>query len=98
MAMSIIFEIPLKPLERPKYVNDGYDWEEGLSYEEEEHLYNAVPKLWFVGKVAPKELYSLKEIECGIFQPKEKPKYLVYFYKHKHGIFKNIGWIWWCDS
>jgi hypothetical protein len=27
----------------------------------------------------------LKEIDCGMFQPKEKPKYLVYFYNHQLG-------------
>jgi hypothetical protein len=36
MTMSVIKKIPLKPSKRPKYVNDGYDWEEGLSNEEEE--------------------------------------------------------------
>ncbi len=36
-----------------------------------------VPKLWPVGKMALKELYFLKEIDCGILQPKEKQKYLV---------------------
>jgi hypothetical protein len=36
MAMSTIKKIPLKPSKRPKYVDDGYDWEEGLLNEEEE--------------------------------------------------------------
>jgi hypothetical protein len=36
MAVSTIKKIPLKPLERPKYVDDGYDWEEGLLNDEEE--------------------------------------------------------------
>jgi hypothetical protein len=36
MAMSTIKKIPLKPSKRLKYVDDGYDWEEGLSNEEEE--------------------------------------------------------------
>jgi hypothetical protein len=35
MPMSTIKKIPLKPSKRPKYVDDGYDWEEGLSNEEE---------------------------------------------------------------
>jgi len=35
MAMSTIKKILLKPSKRPKYVDDGYDWEEGLSNEEE---------------------------------------------------------------
>jgi hypothetical protein len=35
MTMSIILKIALKSLERPKYVDDGYDWEEGLLDEEE---------------------------------------------------------------
>ncbi len=75
--MSIIEKIPLKPSKRPKYV-DGYDWEEGLLNEEKEQLYNAVPKLWPVGKMAPKELYFLKEIDCGMLQPKEL-EYPIYF-------------------
>jgi len=69
--------IPLKP-----YVDDGYDWEEGLLNEEKEQLYNVVPKLWPIREMAPKELYFLKEIDCGMLQPKAKPKYLIYFYKH----------------
>jgi hypothetical protein len=85
MAMNIIEKIPLKPSKRPKYVDDGYDWEEGLSNEEKEQLYNAVPKLWPIGEMAPKELYFLKEIDCGILQPKEEPKYPIYFYKHQLG-------------
>ncbi len=36
VAASTIKKIPLKPLERPKYVDDGYDWEDGLSNEKEE--------------------------------------------------------------
>jgi hypothetical protein len=53
--------------------------------EEEEQLHNAVPKLWPVGEVPPKELYFLKEIDYGMLQPKEKPKYLVYLYQHQLG-------------
>ncbi len=45
-----------QPIERPKYVDDGYDWEEGLLNKKEEELYNVVPKLWHVGEVAPKKL------------------------------------------
>jgi hypothetical protein len=33
--------------------------------------------------VALEELYFLKLINCGMFQLEEKPKYLVYFYKHQ---------------
>ncbi len=85
MAVSTIKKIPLKPLEKPKYVNDGYDWEEGLLNEKEEQLYNAVLELWLIGEVTPKELYFLKEIDCGMLQPLKKPKYPVYFYKHQLG-------------
>ncbi len=35
--------------------------------------------------MAPKELYFLKEIDCGMLQPVEKHEYLVYFYKHQPG-------------
>ncbi len=35
MTVNMIKKIVLKPSEKPKYVNDGYDWEEGLQYEEE---------------------------------------------------------------
>ncbi len=66
-----------------KYFDDGYDWEEGLLNEKEEQLYNVVLKLWHVGEVAQKKLYFLKEIDYGMLQPEEKPKYLVYFYKHQ---------------
>jgi hypothetical protein len=56
-----------------------------LSDEEEEQLYNAVLELWPIGEVAFEELYFLKEIEYGMLQPKEKPKYVVDFYQHQHG-------------
>jgi hypothetical protein len=42
-----------------------------LSKQEKEQLYNAVPKLWPIGEVMPEELYFLKEINCGILQPKD---------------------------
>ncbi len=38
-----------------------------------------MPKLWPIGEMAPKELYFLKEIDCGMFQSKEKPEYPIYF-------------------
>ncbi len=65
--MSTIKKIPLRLLERLKYVDDGYDWEERLSEKEEEQLYNAVLELWHVGKVAPKEFPCLRGIDCGMF-------------------------------
>jgi len=44
-----------------------------------------VPKLCLVGEVALEELYFLKEIDCGMLQPKEKLNYLIYLYKHQLG-------------
>jgi hypothetical protein len=41
---------------------------------EEQQLYNAVPELWIVGEVTPKELYIFLKIDCGMFQLKEKLK------------------------
>ncbi len=67
VTVSTIMKITLKPSERPKYVDDGYDWEEGKSNEKENQLYNAMPKLWHVGEVALEELYFLKKINCGMF-------------------------------
>ncbi len=40
MIVSTSKKIVLNPSERPKYVDDGYDWEKGLSNEEEEQLSN----------------------------------------------------------
>ncbi len=51
--------------------------------EEVEQLYNVVVKLWPTGKMAPKKLYFLKEIDCGMLQLEEKPKYQIYFYQHQ---------------
>jgi hypothetical protein len=82
MVVNTFKNIPLKPSKKLKYVDDGYDWEEGLLIEKEEQLYNMVPKLWPIGEVALKELYFLKKIDYGMLQLKEKPKYPVYFYKH----------------
>jgi hypothetical protein len=50
-----------------------------------------VPELWPIGEVASKELYFLKNINCGMLQPKEKPECLVYFYKHPLGEVLIIG-------
>jgi hypothetical protein len=82
--MNTIKKIAYSPSERPKYV-DGYDWEEGLSDEKEEHLYNATFELWPIGEVALEKIFFLKEIEYGMLQPKEKPKCAVYFYQHQLG-------------
>jgi hypothetical protein len=54
-----------------------------LSNKEEEQLCYAVLELWPLGKVALEELYFLKKIDYGMLQLEEKPKYLVYFYKHQ---------------
>jgi hypothetical protein len=54
-----------------------------LSKRKEGQLYNAVPKLWPIGEVALEELYFLKEIDCGMLQPKDKIDYPVYFYEHQ---------------
>jgi hypothetical protein len=83
MAMNTFKYIPLKPSKRLNYIDDGYDLEEGLLNEKEEQLYNVVPKLWHVRKVALKELYLLKEIDYGMLQLEEKPKDPIYFYKHQ---------------
>jgi hypothetical protein len=40
--------------------------------EEEEQLYNALLELWLVGEVTLEELYFLKKIDYGMFQPEEK--------------------------
>ncbi len=53
--------------------------------EDEDQLYNIVHELWHVGELALGELYCLKEINCGMFQPKEKPEYPIYFYQHQLG-------------
>ncbi len=39
--------------------------------------------MWPIGKVALEELYVLKKIDYGMFQPKEKIESLVYFYQHQ---------------
>jgi hypothetical protein len=54
-----------------------------LLEQEEEQLYNVVPKLWPIGEVVLEELYFLKEIDCGMLQPKDRVDYPVYFYEHQ---------------
>jgi hypothetical protein len=53
--MNIIKIFFKKPLKRPKYIDDGYDWEEGFLDEKEEQLYNGVLELWPIGKVTLEE-------------------------------------------
>jgi len=35
-----------------KHLDDGYDWDEGLTDQDEERFYEVVPKLWLMGEVA----------------------------------------------
>jgi hypothetical protein len=51
--MCTIKKIVWKPSKRPKYLDDGYDCEEGLLDEEKEQLHNAMLELWPIGEVPP---------------------------------------------
>jgi hypothetical protein len=42
---------------------------------DEECLYHAVPKLWFVGKVRREELKFLSEVYVGMVQPEKNTNY-----------------------
>jgi hypothetical protein len=42
--------------------------------EKEEQLYNAMFELWPIRELAPEKLYILKEIDYGMFQPRQKTK------------------------
>jgi hypothetical protein len=66
-------------------LDNEFDWEEGFFEQEEEELYKTIIKLWRIGDVAPKELYFLPKIDCGMLQPEEKNAYPVIFYEHQPG-------------
>jgi hypothetical protein len=40
----------LNPTQQSKHLDDGYDREQGLTDHDEERLYEAIPKLWPMGK------------------------------------------------
>jgi hypothetical protein len=43
-----------------------FDWEEGLSEQNEEQLYKVILELWPIGEVVPEELHFLLKIDCGM--------------------------------
>jgi hypothetical protein len=53
MTLSTERWVMVHPSQRPCNLDDYYDWEGGLIDGDEECLYHAIPKLWFVGKVCP---------------------------------------------
>jgi len=83
MRLSTIKWININSSLWTKNLYGEFDWEEGLSEQEKEQVYNAILKLWLVGEVVPKELYFLKEIDCGMLQPEDKVHYSMYFYEHQ---------------
>jgi hypothetical protein len=60
-------------------LDNEFNWEEGLSEQEEDQLYKAVLELGPRGKVVPKELHFLPKIDCGMIPTKEKNDHLLHF-------------------
>jgi hypothetical protein len=56
----------LNLLQRPKHLDDGYDWDEGLTNQNENRLYEVVPKLWPMGKVGPNKHSFLLDVFFGM--------------------------------
>jgi hypothetical protein len=64
-------------------LDNEFNWEEGLSKQEEDQLYKPVPELWPTGEVVPKKLHFLPEIDCGMIHMEEKNDHLLHFLKHE---------------
>ncbi len=62
--------------QRPCNFDDTYDWEGGLTDGDEECLYYAIPKLWPIRKVSPKELKFLLEVYVWMAQLENNINYL----------------------
>ncbi len=54
-----------------------------LFEQEKKEFYKIVLKLWPLGEIAPKELYFLHEIDCGMLQLEKKNVYLMIFCEHQ---------------
>jgi hypothetical protein len=65
------------PSQRPYNLYDIYDWEVGLMDGDEDRSYHAIPKLWPIGKVSPKELNILPEEYVGMAQHEKNINYLL---------------------
>jgi hypothetical protein len=53
VTLSIKKQTMVHLSQRPCNLDDTYDWEGGLMDGKEEHLYQIIPKLWFIGEVSP---------------------------------------------
>jgi hypothetical protein len=51
VTLSTIEHVKLNPTQQPKHLDDGYDWEDGLTNQNEEKLYEVVPNVWPIGYV-----------------------------------------------
>ncbi len=56
----------IKSSQWPKNLYNEFDWEEGLSEQNEEQLYKVILELWPIGEVVPEELHFLLKIDCGM--------------------------------
>ncbi len=57
VTLSTIKRININSSLQLKNLDDEFDWEERLSKQKEEQLYDVLLKLWLVEEVTPKELY-----------------------------------------
>jgi hypothetical protein len=63
--LNILKRAFIHPSKRPCNLDDDYDWE-GLINENEECLYEVVPKLWLVGEMNLEDLKFLANVYCGM--------------------------------
>ncbi len=66
VMFSTIKHVNIKLSQRPKNLDNEFNWEEGLSKQEEEQLYKEIPKLWPIREVVLEKLHFLLEIDCGM--------------------------------
>ncbi len=71
------------PSRRPCNFNYNHYWENGLIDNDEEHLYQVVPKLWPIGDVSPNDLKFVLKIFYAMLQPNKTLNYLVWSYHHE---------------
>jgi len=82
ITFNTIKRVNIKSSQQPKKLDNEFHWEEGFFEQKEGELYRVILELRPIGKVMPKELYFLLEIDYKMLQPEEKNEYLVSFYEH----------------
>ncbi len=77
VTLNTLKKTVIFPSRRPCNLDDNYYWENGLIDNDEEHLYQVVPKLWPIGEVSPNDLKFVLKILYGMLKTLNQTKHLI---------------------